>query len=60
MYTTHSYWEEVLGIGLGKEEEEERAREVHAAFLSYYSGSGGHRQVPLLRFDGHHFEDVTP
>ena len=32
-YTTHGYWEEVLGAGLGKAEEAAEARAVHAAFV---------------------------
>ena len=60
VYTTHSYWEEVLGPGLGKKEEEEKARKVHQDFLRYYKAEGlTAQEVPLLRFDGHVFEDVS-
>ena len=53
IYTTTSYWEWV-GV-MGKAEERDKARQVHAAFLGAYGLSG--REVPLLRFDGHRFDD---
>lgn len=60
VYTTTSYWEWVLGAGLGKPEEAAKAQRVHAALCRYYASEGLSGQVPLLRFDGHSFVDVTP
>ena len=58
MWTTTSYWEEVLGPGLGRPEEERRARSIHAAFIKEYYAGDASKGPPLLRFDGHAFKDV--
>ena len=49
MFTTSSYWEEVLGRP--RAVDEGRARRVHSAFESQYGV-----RVPLVRFTGHVFE----
>ena len=61
VYTTTSYWQMVLGPGLGKPEESEKARRLHAGFVASYREEllRAGRTVPLVRFDGHTFEDVT-
>ena len=58
VFTTTSYWEEVLGTGLGKVEEEPRARAIHAAFVREYYAGDAIKGPPLLRFDGHAFKEV--
>jgi hypothetical protein len=49
-----------LWLRYAKGDEVERARRVHADFVKTYADQvGTPPRVPLLRFDGHRFLDVT-
>ena len=52
MFTTADYWQEVLGRA--RIVNEKRARQVRDAFYSQYGV-----KVPLLKFNGHKFEEVV-